>query len=93
MLSDALLELKWRFFNEIGKFVPLFFYSNGTIGPSVEVYKLHEDSCQLRGTARPFNGFWASLGMERKYSSYFDMTADGLYKVFIGTICEENESC
>lgn len=54
MVEDFLLELKWRTLKEISKYFDMYFTINKLIPPSIEVYKINQNSCELKSTKNDF---------------------------------------
>ncbi|PGX73135.1 hypothetical protein [Priestia megaterium] len=80
MLEDLIIELKWRSMKEVSKYFPLYFTKNKLIPPSIEVYKLHQNSCIFKNIENEKrNSFWRSIGMDGFLS---DISKDGYWQLF-----------
>ena len=64
LLEDHILELKWRLFSLIRKYLPTFFHENRVVSPSVLLYKVKQGSSSLEGKD---NLFWESIGLPQSY--------------------------
>ncbi|MDZ5712793.1 hypothetical protein [Jeotgalibacillus haloalkalitolerans] len=78
MVEDFLLELKWRTLKEISKYFDMYFTINKLIPPSIEVYKINQNSCELKSTK---NEFWESIGMRNNY--LHEISKDGYWQLFV----------
>ncbi|MGG0332482.1 hypothetical protein ABEY49_26925 [Priestia megaterium] len=80
MLEDLIIELKWRSMKEVSKYFPLYFTNNKQIPPSIEVYKLNQNSCVFKSVENEKrNSFWDSIGMNNFFS---DISKDGYWQLF-----------
>ncbi|KAF6538690.1 MULTISPECIES: hypothetical protein [Bacillus] len=79
MLEDLIIELKWITMNEISRYFDLYFTNNRIIPPSIEVYKLKQLSCEIKGEKKGLNNdFWRSVGMD----NFYDVSKDGYLQLF-----------
>ncbi|MDL4842818.1 hypothetical protein [Aquibacillus rhizosphaerae] len=49
LIEDLILELKWEVSCYLSKYLPLYFFKNKVISPSIEVYNTHLISLPLQG--------------------------------------------
>ncbi|MCL7747343.1 MULTISPECIES: hypothetical protein [Bacillaceae] len=79
-LEDLIIELKWRTMKEISKYFPLYFTNKKLIPPSVEVYKVNQNSCTFKHAENEKrSSFWDSIGMD---STFSDISKDGYWQLF-----------
>lgn len=91
MVEDLLLELKWRTLKEIGKYFDMFFIKNKLIPPSIEVYKIKQNSCKFKfGEKEPRNQFWESIGMRDNH--LHEISKDGYWQLFANDRDEQLDS-
>lgn len=75
--EDYILEIKWKFFSHISKYLPTFFHKNRVVSPGVLLYKVKQDYCSLNNNHR----FWDSVGLPQGRHSLYDMTVDGAWQL------------
>jgi hypothetical protein len=79
-LEDLIIELKWRTMKEINKLFPMYFTNSKLIPPSIEVYKLSQNSCVFKNHENEKrSSFWHSIGMDTTVS---DISKDGYWQLF-----------
>ncbi|TDL70420.1 hypothetical protein E2R58_15175 [Paenibacillus amylolyticus] len=72
IVEDHILELKWKFFSEISKYLPTFFHENELVSPSVLLYKIKQEDRSEDSS----NLFWDSIGLPQSVLSYKNYVHD-----------------
>ncbi|MGP4107761.1 hypothetical protein [Virgibacillus sp. L01] len=81
MVEDLLLELKWRTLKELSGYFDMYFFKNKLICPSIEVYKIKQNSCKAKyDENEQRNEFWDSIGMGEIHSH--EISKDGYWQLF-----------